>query len=141
MTDERSGLGVERGPSEEALITVLSAAPLGQTTSGWTTWASGARSRRPLGSGRRSLQADHALRLPVTGSLLCPSGHAASAAPQASTPPDYTMAWAEYYRQQVAFYGQTLGQAQAPSQVCSPSAAMLGPPGPPLPHPKPSVCA
>ncbi|KAB0366597.1 hypothetical protein FD754_010753 [Muntiacus muntjak] len=42
--------------------------------------------------------------------------HAASTAPQASTPPDYTMAWAEYYRQQVAFYGQTLGQAQAPSQ-------------------------
>lgn len=29
------------------------------------------------------------------------------------------MAWAEYYRQQVAFYGQTLGQAQAHSQVCS----------------------
>ena len=27
------------------------------------------------------------------------------------------MAWAEYYRQQVAFYGQTLGQAQAHSQV------------------------
>lgn len=29
------------------------------------------------------------------------------------------MAWAEYYRQQAAFYGQTLGQAQAHSQVCS----------------------
>lgn len=29
------------------------------------------------------------------------------------------MAWAEYYRQQVAFYGQTLGQAQAHSQVGS----------------------
>lgn len=29
------------------------------------------------------------------------------------------MAWAEYYRQQVAFYGQTLGQAQAHSQVRS----------------------
>lgn len=50
-------------------------------------------------------------------SLLCRSGHAASAAPPASSPPDYTMAWAEYYRQQVAFYGQTLGQAQAHSQV------------------------
>lgn len=49
--------------------------------------------------------------------LLCRSGHAASAAPPASSPPDYTMAWAEYYRQQVAFYGQTLGQAQAHSQV------------------------
>lgn len=82
-----------------------------------------------------------ALCLPVTGALLCLSGHAASAAPQASTPPDYTMAWAEYYRQQVAFYGQTLGQAQAPSQVCSQSPATPGPPRPPLPHPKPSVCA
>lgn len=28
------------------------------------------------------------------------------------------MAWAEYYRQQAAYYGQTLGQAQAHSQVC-----------------------
>lgn len=27
------------------------------------------------------------------------------------------MAWAEYYRQQAAYYGQTLGQAQAHSQV------------------------
>ena len=114
---------MERGPGEEALITMLSAAMLGQTTSGQTAWASGTWSRRPLGSlprgsGKGSLQADCALRLPVTSALLCPSGHAASAAPQASTPPDYTMAWAEYYRQQVAFYGQTLGQAQAPSQVC-----------------------
>nr|AAI10695.1 Fubp3 protein [Mus musculus] len=33
------------------------------------------------------------------------------------------MAWAEYYRQQAAFYGQTLGQAQAHSQVCSQSPA------------------
>lgn len=49
------------------------------------------------------------------------------------------MAWAEYYRQQVAFYGQTLGQAQAPSQVCSPSPAMLGPPGPLLPTQAPSA--
>jgi len=30
------------------------------------------------------------------------------------------MAWAEYYRQQAAYYGQTLGQAQAHSQVCIP---------------------
>uniref|UniRef100_A0A452GBJ5 Far upstream element binding protein 3 n=1 Tax=Capra hircus TaxID=9925 RepID=A0A452GBJ5_CAPHI len=51
--------------------------------------------------------------------------HAASAAPQASTPPDYTMAWAEYYRQQVAFYGQTLGQAQAPTTTLAPSSPLL----------------
>lgn len=130
-----------RDPGEGALTAVP-----GQATSARTVWAPGAWSRRPLGSlprgsGKGSLQTDRALPLPVTGALLCPSGHAASAAPQASTPPDYTMAWAEYYRQQVAFYGQTLGQAQAPSQVCSRSPATPGPPGPPLPLPKPSACA
>ena len=45
VTDERSGLGVEQGPNEEALITMLSSALLGQTR------LAGPRGRRALGPG------------------------------------------------------------------------------------------
>lgn len=45
VTDERSGLGVDQGPSEEALITVLSSALLGQTR------LAGPHGHRALGPG------------------------------------------------------------------------------------------
>lgn len=64
--------------------------------------------------------------VPGTAAAAAPGASPAAAGGAASTAggqPDYSAAWAEYYKQQAAYYGQT---GQAPGQQSTPQQGQVG---------------